>query len=51
MCSSDLNGSDEQIQGVIPVRVPDDLWIEVHDIVKEAVNKTIPKKQKWKKAK
>ena len=31
--------------------VPDELWIEVHDIVQEAVIKTIPKKQKGKEAK
>ena len=32
-------------------RVPEELWMEVHDIVQEAVIKTIPKKQKCKKAK
>ena len=32
-------------------RVPEELWTEVHDIVQEAVIKTIPKKKKWKKAK
>ena len=32
-------------------RVPEELWMEVHDIVQEAVIKTIPKKKKWKKAK
>ena len=32
-------------------RVPEELWTEVHDIVKEAVIKTIPKKKKCKKAK
>ena len=32
-------------------RVPDELWNEVHDIVQEAVIKTIPKKKKFKKAK
>ena len=30
---------------------PDELWTEVHDIVQEAVIKTIPKKNKCKKAK
>ena len=25
-------------------RVPEELWTEVHDIVQEAVNKTIPKR-------
>ena len=29
----------------------DELWMEVHDIVQEAVIKTIPKKKKCKKAK
>ena len=32
-------------------RVPEELWIEVCDIVQEAVIKTIPKKKKCKKAK
>ena len=32
-------------------RVPKELWMEVHDIVQEAVIKTIPKKKKSKKAK
>ena len=32
-------------------RVPEDLWMEVCDIVREAVIKTIPKKKKCKKAK
>ena len=32
-------------------RVPDELWMEVHDIVQETGTKTIPKKKKCKKAK
>ena len=32
-------------------RVPEELWMEVHDIVQEAVIKTIPKKKKCKKPK
>ena len=32
-------------------RVPEELWTEVHDIVQEAVIKTIPEKKKCKKAK
>ena len=32
-------------------RVPEELWMEVHDIAQEAVIKTIPKKKKFKKAK
>ena len=32
-------------------RVPDELWMEVHDIVQESGNKTTPKKKKCKKAK
>ena len=32
-------------------RVPEELWTEVHDIVQEAVIKTIPKKSKCKKGK
>ena len=31
--------------------MPDESWMVVHDIVKEAVIKTIPKKKKWKTAK
>ena len=32
-------------------RVPEELWTEVHDIVQEAVIKTIPQKKKCEKAK
>ena len=32
-------------------RVPEELWMELHDFVQEAVIKTIPKKKKCKKAK
>ena len=32
-------------------RVPEELWMEVRDVVQEAVIKTIPKKKKCKKAK
>ena len=32
-------------------RVPEDLWMEVHGIVQEAVIKAIPKKKKCKKTK
>ena len=32
-------------------RGPDELWNEAHDIVQETGIKTIPKKQKWKRAK
>ena len=32
-------------------RVPEELWMEVHDIVQEAGIKTIPKKKKCKKTK
>ena len=32
-------------------RVPEELWTEVHDIIQQAVIKTIPKKKKCKKAK
>ena len=31
--------------------VPEELWMEVHNTVQEAVTKTIPKKNKYKKAK
>ena len=32
-------------------RMPEELWMEVHDIVQEAGIKTIPKRKKCKKAK
>ena len=32
-------------------RVPEELWVEVRDVVQEAVIKTIPKKKKCQKAK
>ena len=32
-------------------RVPEELWTAVHNIVQEAVNKTIPRKKRWMKAK
>ena len=31
--------------------MPDDLWVEIHDIVQESGSKTIPKKKKCKKSK
>ena len=31
--------------------MPEELWTEVHDTVQEVVTKTIPKKEKCKKAK
>ena len=33
------------------VRVPEELWTKVHNIVREAVTKIIPKKKKYKEAK
>ena len=38
-------------QGIRSDKVPEELWMEVHDIVQEAWIKTIPKKKKCKKAK
>ena len=40
---------DKQILGIRSDRMPEELWIEVHDIVQEAVIKNIPKKMngKW----
>ena len=32
-------------------RVPEELWMEVCDVIEQAVVKTIPKKKKYKKAK
>ena len=41
-----------RLKGLVLVdRVPEDLWMEVCNIVQEAVAKNIPKKKKYKKAK
>ena len=41
-----------RFKGLNPIdRVPDELWTEVRDIVQETGRKTIPKKEKRKKAK
>ena len=39
------------MQGIRYDRVPEELWMEVHNIVQGAVAKSIPKKKKRKKAK
>ena len=45
------SGSD-RFKGLdLIVRLPEELWTEVHNIVQEAVIKTIPKKKKCKKVK
>ena len=42
----------KRFKGFDPIeRVPEELWMEVCDILQEAVIKTIPKKKKCKKAK
>ena len=45
------SGSDKQIPGIRSDRVPEEVWMEVHDIVQEIGIKTIYKKEKCKKAK
>ena len=41
-----------RFKGLDPMdRVPEELWMEVHDIVQEAVSKTIPKEKGEKKGK
>ena len=45
------SGSDKHIQGIRSDRVPEELWMEVFNIVQEAVINTIPKKKKCKKSK
>ena len=48
----DLNQVTNRFKGLDMIdRVPEKLWTEVHDIVQEAMIKTIPKKKKCKKAK
>ena len=46
-----IQWSDKKIQGIRSDRVPEELWMEVPNIVQEMVTKTIPKKKKCKKAK
>ena len=48
---SKASESDKQIQRIRSDRVPEELWMEVCDIVQWAVIKTIPKKKKCRKAK
>ena len=38
-------------KGIKSDRVPEELWMEVHNLVQEVVIKTIPKKNKCKKSK
>ena len=41
-----------KLKGLYPIdRVPEELWMEVHEIIQEAGIKTIPKEKKWKKTK
>ena len=49
----DLNqiAYEKQIQGTRSDRLPEELWMEVHDTVQETGIKIIPKKKKCKKAK
>ena len=39
------SGNEKRIQGIRSDRVPEELWMEVGNIVQEAVTKTIPKKR------
>ena len=43
--------NDKEIQGIRSDKVSEELWMEVHDLEQQAVNKTTPKKKKCKKAK
>ena len=45
------SGNEKRIQGIRSDRVPEELWTKVCDIVQKARRKTIPKKNKCKKAK
>ena len=40
-----------RFKGLNQIQCPDELWMEIHDIVQETGSKTIPKKKKCKKAK
>ena len=47
--TGNIKGTFHAKMGTIMDRVPKELWTEVHNIVQEAVIKTIPKKKKCKK--
>ena len=56
--SRDYRGQDRSVEVTnrfkglnLTDRVPEELWLEVHDIVQEVVIKTILKKKKCKEAK
>ena len=52
VCSFDTNAVTNRFKGLDLIgRVPKKLWMEVCDIIQEAVINTIPKKKKCKKAK
>ena len=52
VCSFDTNAVTNRFKGLDLIgRVPKELWMEVRDVVQEAVINTIPKKKKCKKAK
>ena len=51
LMNSQLLTFGREIQGTRSDRVPEELWMEVRDIVQEAGIKTIPKKKKCKKTK
>ena len=40
-----------RFKGLDQIRVPEELWTEVHNIIQEVMIKTIPQKKKCKKAK
>ena len=44
-------GVTNRFKGLDLIRVPEERWMEVRDIVQEAVINTTPKKKKCKKAK
>ena len=46
----DYTAEVTQIQGSRSDRVPEELWMEFHNIVCEVMTKTMPKKKKCKKA-
>ena len=49
---NDTEGVTNRFKGLDLIdRVPEELWMEVHEVVQEAVIKTIPNRKKCKKAK
>ena len=48
---TNIQGIRSELDLIFRIRMPEELWMEIHNIVQEAVIKTTPKTKKCKKAK